>query len=283
LSAKPSSAFVDPDWVLRQLPVISYFCENDGLYTMRWLNAGGGNDLGYDLQDFVNNKHYFAASAIHPDDLDVVDDFAERALQGQRAILARYRLVHVEGRVLPTLVMARVVRDANDKALGFCGQVLNLADMASLQGPSAVITDHDAPRNHVEAPRSTDPGVPTPDWMLRQVPTPAWVAEAKGQPHLVVASAQVAPILGTATGAEDTMLPVHGQDVAHVAALIQKAGANPGNSAAARVRLMHTTGREVPVLLSCRFAAGPQGGRVVGVLYDLTFARQLQGKPGLVA
>lgn len=268
---------------MRQLPVISYFCENDGLYTMRWLNAGGGNDLGYDLQDFVNNKHYFAASAIHPDDLDVVDDFAERALQSQRAIMARYRLVHVEGRVLPTLVIARVVRDAADKALGFCGQVLNLSDMASLQGRSGVITDHDAPRNHVEALRSADPGVPTPEWMLRHVPTAAWVA-AGGSPAAAVASPQCAPVLGATAGHQDLSLPVHTQDAAHLAALIKKAAASAGAPVSARLRLMHATGREVPVLLSGRLVAGAGagGGRVVGVLYDLTFARQLQGKSGLV-
>src|SRR5690606_4002742 len=87
----------NPAWLLGQVPFVSFFCDNDALYSMRFLTFGGGEAYGYKLDDFVDNKHYFAASTTHPDDLDIVDKHAEQAAAGGSPVISRYRLVQADG------------------------------------------------------------------------------------------------------------------------------------------------------------------------------------------
>jgi len=285
---EPSQPDFSAEWVLRQLPVISYFCENDGLYTMRWLNAGGGNDLGYDLQDFVNNKHYFAASAIHPDDLDVVDHFAERALASQRPIVARYRLVHVEGTVLPVLVVARAVRDENGRPHGFCGVVLNCTTAPQLQGPSQVMTNEDAPLEQPGSPRGPAPGVPNPDWMALHSPVVPYVVEADESHTLRYTSGQAQYLLeyrpedfldNIKYRATNSVLP---EDTEVADNFVDACAAFPGEVIFSRYRLVHATGRTVPTLYVARGVKLADRSVVVGIVLDVTHCSGLQGKTAIL-
>ncbi|MBE7491810.1 MAG: PAS domain-containing protein [Planctomycetes bacterium] len=276
------------EWVLRQVPVISYFCENDGLYTMRWLNAGGGNDLGYDLQDFVNNKHYFAASAVHPDDLDVVDQFAERALASQRPIVARYRLVHVQGRVLPMILTARAVRDGDGQAYGFCGMVLDVSETPALQGPSKVLTDHGAPKEQPQTPLSPYPDKPDPAWINRHAPAATFAVETDESYTLRFAGGQSEFLLeyppqdflnNAKFRASMAVLP---EDEEVADQTVEACAARPGRMVVSRYRLVHARGHAVPVLLACRGV--PVEGRVLvaGIGLDLTHCPALHGKPAVL-
>lgn len=275
---------INAEWVLRQLPAISYFCENDGLYTMRWLNAGSGNDLGYDLQDFVDNRHYFAASAVHPDDLDVVDQFAERALASRRPVIARYRLVHVEGKVLPTLLTARAVRDALGRPHGFCGMILNLADVPALQGESRVLTDPGAPTDQPRAPVDAQPERLTPAWIDRHAPAVTYVIEPDEFHSLRYAGGQADHLLGYELAdflnnvkyrAALSVLP---EDEAVADEAVELAAARPGEPVVYRHRLVHAQGHAVPVLIAARCVQANGRRLVAGLAMDISHCATLQGK-----
>lgn len=286
--SQPKPLVLDAEWVLRQVPVISYFCENDGLYTMRWLNAGGGNDLGYDLQDFVANKHYFAASAIHPDDLDIVDQFADRALASHRPILARYRLVHVEGRVLTTLVCARAVRDGNGQPHGFSGVVLNCGEVPGLHGPSQVLTDPGAPREQPGTPVSESPETVTPDWINTHSPVVTAVVEADESHTVRFAGGQARFLLeyppeeflhNAKYRASMSIVP-EDQEVADE--YIELCASKPGEMVVCRYRLIHARGHEVPCLYAGRGVVDGSRVLLAGVVFDLTHCRGLHGKSGIL-
>ncbi|MBX3475635.1 MAG: PAS domain-containing protein [Planctomycetes bacterium] len=279
-----SSEVIDAEWVLRQVPVISYFCENDGLYTMRWLNAGGGNDLGYNLQDFVDNKHYFAASAVHPDDLDVVDQFAERALASRRPIIARYRLVHVGGEVMPMLLAARAVRDRNGQPQGFCGMVLNIAQVPQLHGPSQVLTDPGAPREQPGTPVSDHPGVPDPAWVDTHAPAVTFAVEVDESYTLRHGGGQARFFLDYPTEQfldnaryrpSNSVLP---EDIEVTDETFDLCAANPGAMIVNRYHLVHSQGHPVPGIYAYRGVLLGDRAVVVGVGLDISDCPALKGK-----
>ncbi|MCC6573410.1 MAG: PAS domain-containing protein [Planctomycetes bacterium] len=123
------------------MPGVAYICENDGLYTMRYITPTLRSVLGYEPADFIDNKRHFAASVILPEDLDVVDEFAEIVAKADIAVTARYRLVRASGEVFQALVFAHALRDPKTKEpVGFCGVLTDISGVPSLQGESAVLT-----------------------------------------------------------------------------------------------------------------------------------------------
>lgn len=132
------------------LPGIGYMCENDELYTMRFITPTLRELMGYNPEDFIHNRKHFAASVIVPDDLDVVDEFAETIVSTGLLMAARYRLVRANGEIFPALVFARSVVDPKTKqSKGFCGIALDLSNTPALQGKSEILTQ--LPK--VKAPR----------------------------------------------------------------------------------------------------------------------------------
>jgi len=284
-SVRTSLQFPSAEWVLRELPVITYLCENDGLYTMRWICAGGGNPLGYDLQEFVDNRHYFAASAVHPQDLDVVDEFAECAAAAARPALARYRLVTQKGRVLPMLVAARAVRDESSRAAGFCGMVLNLEDWPELQGQARVLSEF--PDTRQSAAGHARPEHITPEWIMLHVPATAYVIGNDANHTLRFASGRNSKLSGYEIeeylpgGRYQPASAVFPDDQDVLDAYSDAAAASPGRNVAARLRLVDAGGELVPILVAARAVVVAGEPQIAGVALDLSHCPALQGPPML--
>ncbi len=127
--------------MLKELPGVAYLCDNDGLYTMRFLSPTLREVVGYAPGDFIANKKHFAASVVLPEDLDVVDEFAELVAHTDATVGARYRLVRSNGEVFPALVFARAVRSkAGGKVKGFSGFLADISTMPALQGKPQVVS-----------------------------------------------------------------------------------------------------------------------------------------------
>ena len=58
---------------LHALPVIVLYSANDEHYTLKLVNTEAARMLGYDIEDFLDNRQYTAASVVHPDDLDFLE------------------------------------------------------------------------------------------------------------------------------------------------------------------------------------------------------------------
>lgn len=129
---------MSPEDLLHQLPVAVAFVANDEHYTLKFANAEGAGLLGYDLDDFLNNKRYAAFSLIHPDDLAVSDRQTELITQSGRKVMSRYRLVASDGSLVPILDISRPAVDGDGQPQGLISVIVDLRSAPELQGPSRV-------------------------------------------------------------------------------------------------------------------------------------------------
>lgn len=152
---RKSAQLVRQAKVLDCMPAVAYLCENDELYTMRYISPTLKSVVGYAPEDFIDNRKHFAASIVLPDDLDVADEFAEAVAAARKPVAARYRLVRSNGKVFQALFVAKSVRVNNSrKAIGICGVLVDLTHVPSLQGKSQVLNEnHPTRRLKANAPK----------------------------------------------------------------------------------------------------------------------------------
>lgn len=288
----PNAAIGLDDWIIRHLPGMSYLCENDEHYTMRFLCGGSGHDFGYDLQEFVDNRHYFAASAVHPEDLDLVDEFAETMVAHARPVVARYRLVRAGGQVVPILVMARAVRNHAGEVLAFAGFIADISGMPTLEGPAKILTDLSVPGADVAPTVDKRPTDITAQWLLPQLPIVSYATTDNEHYTPVYLSATLQNELGyditrfmesPGYSIATVVLP---EDADISDQTVEQTAAVEGTELWTRLRLITKDGGGVQVLCGqrgARHAAFPGGRGLVGVAFYLQDLPELQGKSGILA
>lgn len=288
----PNSSIGLDDWIIRHLPGISYFCENDERYTMRFLCGGSGHDFGYDLQGFVDNKHCFAASVVHPHDLDLVDEFAELMVAHPRPMAARYRLVRSEGREVPILITARAVRSHRGEVLGFAGFIIDIGGIPDLQGPAGILTDLKIPGEDVAPTVDGRPDTITPQWLLTQMPIVSYATTDDEHYTPVYISASLKDELGyditrfLEKPGYSIASVVYPSDVDMTDKLMEQAAAVEGREMWVRVRLVHESGDSVQALCGqrgARHTAFPGGRGLVGAAVYLHDLPVLHGKSKVLA
>ncbi|MBZ0138105.1 MAG: PAS domain-containing protein [Planctomycetes bacterium] len=120
---------------LHALPVVTLYSANDEHYTLKLVNAEAARMLGYDVQGFLNNQQYTAASVVHPDDLDFLERMDEELAKSGGKLVARYRLIDAKGREVPVMDVSRAhMRDG--KCIGFFSVLTDLRAIPALQGPT---------------------------------------------------------------------------------------------------------------------------------------------------
>lgn len=132
---QPSAAHI-----LDHLPSALVYAENDEHYTLRYANAEAARLLGYDPDEFLHNRKYRAASAVHPDDLDLLEELDERQARTKKTMIVRYRLVDANGDPVPVLDVSRPDFDATGALRGFVTLLIDLREAPELQGPSALLS-----------------------------------------------------------------------------------------------------------------------------------------------
>ncbi|MCC7508277.1 MAG: PAS domain-containing protein [Planctomycetes bacterium] len=291
VTAKESKPGLE-DWVLRELPGLTYVCENDEFYTMRFLCSGSGHAFGYNLQDFVDNKHYFAASAIHRDDHDLVDHFAETMNLHARPIVARYRLVRADGADVPILVSARAVRNAAGKVLAIAGFFVDITGIKPLQGDTRILTDVNLPDVDVAGPVKSRPDPVTAAWLLPQLATVSYATtDDEGYTPVYLSGSLKSELGYDITKFMDapgySMASVVYPDDADLSdESMEKAAAMPGNELWMRLRVVNEAGQPVQVLCGLRGArheAYPGGRGIVGTALYLHDVPALQGPSRILA
>jgi hypothetical protein len=282
-------SIIDERWLLANVPLTSFFCENDALYTMRFLTAGNGQAFGYSLDEFVDNKHYFAASTVHPEDQDIVDSHAEQAAAGGRPVVSRYRLVQADGEPVPVLLISQGVLDEGGATLGLAGCVIDLGATPELQGGPGLLSELRVPDGKRKGARRTDR--PDAAWVAAELPVLCFFAENDAQYTVKAMTGSLVEWMGYSREQfldarvykpSSTVFPAD-QDVAD--AYIETAAAAVGSRSIARLRIVNADGEPVPVLIFARGALpdGAHGVGVAGAVLDISHILALQGPSRLLS
>ena len=279
----PEDVTIQERWLLANVPFVSFFCENDALYTMRFLTVGGGEAFGYDVNDFIDNKHYFAASTTHPEDLDIVDAHAEQAAAGGRPVVSRYRLVQADGEPVQVLMASQAVRNPNGETIGLAGCCVDLRVAPELQGDFGLLSELRVPglkRAPVNLPVQLDAASVAPE-----LPMLSYYAENDPEYTVRASFGSMEELLGytreafQATGEYRPASAVHPGDQDIADRNVECAAQAVGNVSCARMRLIHSSGEPVTVLAFNR-GAQPEGSRQVGVaggVLDISHVPALHG------
>jgi hypothetical protein len=279
---------ISDEWLLANVPFVSFICENDAFYTVRSVFGGEGEAFGYKLEDFVRNKHYFAASTTHPDDVDIVDAHAEQALAGGAPVVSRYRLVQADGTPVPVLLVSQAVLDDDGGVQALAGVSLDLRRAPELQGTPGVLSKARKPllrRPRVKLPREVNARA-----AAAELPLLTFFAETDENYTVRHSAGALEELLGysmaqfvnsTVYKPASTVLP-EDQDIAD--SYIDAAGEAIDRRSIARLRLVNAAGATVPVIIFAR-GARPEEAKEVGVaggVLDISHVPALQGRFGLL-
>lgn len=286
---EPDTPSIEERWLLANVPFTSFYCENDAFYTMRFLTSGSGDAFGYDTEDFVDNKHYFAASTTHPEDQDIVDAHAEQAAAGGRPVVSRYRLVQADGEPVTVLLVSQAVIDKAGNPIGLAGCAVDLRIAPSLQGKPDLLSELHLPG--MKRPPAVLDGKPDATWVAAQLPLLSFFTENDAQYTVRAMTGSLEELMGYSREQfmnaavykpSSTVFP-EDQDIAD--AYIEAAGKGVGKLSVARFRLVNVDGDPIPVLIFAR-GAKPSDDSPVGVaggVLDISHVAALQGPPGLIS
>ncbi len=85
--------------LINNVPCVVYRCLADSDWTMQFISSGILELSGYPPADFVANRTRSFASIIHADDVKLVDDTIQAALERRQDYDIEYRIVHRDGEV----------------------------------------------------------------------------------------------------------------------------------------------------------------------------------------
>ena len=284
MNASPNDPPMDAQWVLDQLPLVTFFCENDEYYTIRYAAASGGGAFGYKLTDFIDNRNRFAVSALEQSDLRVMEQATEQALLGTSPVVARLRIRDVSDRPLALLLMLHGVFDRSEKLLGLAGMAVDLRRVPALDGEYEVLTPrgHDAIWTHKTEP----PAQINAEWLVDLLPLSTYFAEndpffterfVRGPIYRQLGYTPEQMLDGKKMiGA--TVIDPADEDLAddHV----EETSRSGTVRTAVRLHAIHAKGHQVPMLAFTQGVRHPVTFKpgLVGAVLDLTTAPQLQGK-----
>lgn len=259
---------IDHSWLLANVPFVSFVCDNDALYSMRFLSAGSEGLFGYAPEDFIDNRRFFAASTTCPEDLDIVDAHAEQAIAGGSPVVSRYRLVQASGELLQVLLVAKAVHDENGESQALAGVVVDLSRFPALQGPPGLLSTLRPPARR--RPPASRPAEIDAGWAALQLPVNAFFVRNDENYSACASCGSTEELIGYS--AEDfknshkykAASAAYPPDLDVADAYIEAAAAREGALTAARLRLVNSEGELVPVLVFAR-GAQPPGFPEIGV------------------
>jgi diguanylate cyclase (GGDEF)-like protein/PAS domain S-box-containing protein len=85
------------DSLLQQLPGAAYRCQNDGVWTMKFISDGIEKLTGYPASAFMARSGMSFASIIHPEDSAAIERAISQAVEEKRAFQFTYRIRCADG------------------------------------------------------------------------------------------------------------------------------------------------------------------------------------------
>jgi PAS domain-containing protein len=279
-------------WVLSKLPGVSFVCDNDEFYTMRFIALGGDPLLGYQPEQFLASKEYYAASVVHPDDQDILDQQSELVARRPGNVIARYRMISAEGKPVQVLNITRALRNSRGEPTHVAGFVVDIGAFRTLQGPSRVLTDENQPGIAGQGPVDELPSPLTAAWVAQQLPVVVYATADDPNYTGVYFNERLLHELGYSRDAfvgdqsyvTSSLVAPEDQDFADLA--VELAAAKEGRRAAARLRLLRHDNSEAQAVCVTRGVRDERfsGGRgVAGIGIYVHDAQSLQGRSGILA
>ena len=105
-----------------------YRCRNDQSYTMMYISDGISTISGYPPGDFIQNRMREYVSVIHPEDLKVVYDAVDTALEAKRNWNVDYRIVSKDGDALWVREIGGGVLNETGELVFLEGFVVDISD-----------------------------------------------------------------------------------------------------------------------------------------------------------
>lgn len=121
------------------LPAALVYVDNDEHYTLRFANQRTANMLGYDMKDFLNSEKYKAASVVHPEDLDLLEEIEKLQAETSDPLIVRYRLIDSTGKEVPVIDISQPYYDADGKLRGAITLLVDLRGAPELQGERGLL------------------------------------------------------------------------------------------------------------------------------------------------
>lgn len=121
------------DTLLNHLPGMAYRCHNDEHWTMELVSQGVHNLTGYHPHELVNNQLISFAELTHAQDVSLVSDEVQAAIDGQRLYQVIYRLHHRDGRIRWMWEQGQAVFDEAGKVVCLEGFITDVTDNQEAQ------------------------------------------------------------------------------------------------------------------------------------------------------
>lgn len=85
--------------LMNSLPGMAYRCDNDEMWTMRFVSKGFRDLTGYNPKDIINNKKLAFSDIVHPKDKNLRREDVHKALIEKRQFEIEYRIITGSGQV----------------------------------------------------------------------------------------------------------------------------------------------------------------------------------------
>ena len=129
--------------LLSHLPGMAYRCDNDPLWTMRFVSAGCLGLTGYDPEDFINNRKISFNQVIAPEYRDKLRKGWSRVLAKRRPFKEEYEIITAEGSRKWVMEAAQGIYDPNGTVVALEGIILDITNRKRIEQKLIHYSEHD--------------------------------------------------------------------------------------------------------------------------------------------
>lgn len=289
IDKSPSDTPFHEAWLLRNLPVVTFFCADDENLTLRFLQGPGGEALGYRAGASAEGLGLVRGSVIVKEDDDVLTAMINQATVGHSPVLARLRVRAADGEVVPVLVVFQGVFSKRNGIVGFAGAGIDLRSIPPLQGESALLSEPGPKKlwtQNADPPERLDEV-----WLASMLPVVAYATEDDDSYTVRMVRGPLRRMLGYSpddlidNARYESWSTVPPEDLDLVERLMDRTRELKGQAVAARYRTITLHGKDIPVLVVGRSVAHPRGAGelVCSVAVSVENAPELLGPSTLFA
>ncbi|QBL08581.1 PAS domain S-box protein [Rheinheimera sp. D18] len=126
--------------LVANIPGITYRCDADEHWTMRYMSSSIDPLSGYPASDFIANSVRSYSSVIHPDDTARVETVVADAVLHRHGWILQYRVIHKDGRVIWVEERGKAGYDSNNNVRYLDGFILDISEEKKLKHQLITLT-----------------------------------------------------------------------------------------------------------------------------------------------
>ncbi|MEH8020004.1 PAS domain-containing protein [Rheinheimera metallidurans] len=126
--------------LVANIPGITYRCDADEHWTMRYMSSSIDPLSGYPASDFIANSVRSYSSVIHPDDTARLEKAVADAVLHRHGWILQYRVIHKDGRVIWVEERGKAGYDSNNNVRYLDGFILDISEEKNLKHQLITLT-----------------------------------------------------------------------------------------------------------------------------------------------